>query len=188
MKYAYLLAAGLLASGGTAHAQASDSGTVDITAQVAGLCVLGPPSRAAIPLGQLVNTSGPRVGRIVAVPAQEISLPGSFCNFGGTTLTVSATALLNANDQPVQSGFARAVNLTATASNWATQNASATTAATASGASPTPPPASGGIQPTAKLSDVALTLSNFTVPSDLLLVAGAYSGSVTITLGPAATP
>jgi hypothetical protein len=31
-----------------------------------------------------------------------------------------------------------------------------------------------------------LTLGSFTVPSDLLLVSGAYSGTVTITLGPSA--
>ena len=40
-------------------------------------------------------------------------------------------------------------------------------------------------QPLPKIADVLLTLNNFAVPADLLLVTGTYAGNVTITLGPA---
>ena len=166
--------------------QNSDTAGVAITAQVTGLCVLGPPTPAAVDLGQIIATSGARTGRIATLGSRQVMLPGSFCNFGGTRLHVVAEALLAANTGAVPAGFARAVNYNATVDNWASTPPSVTTAATAGGGTPTAE-GDGGTQPTGKTADLALTLSNFTVPSDLLLVSGAYSGSVTITLGPAAS-
>ena len=173
---------------GAANAQsASDQESVAVAGTVAGLCILGPPSRTAVPLGQLINTSGPRVGKLAALPAEQIELPGSFCNFAGTTLTVSADALVADDGTAVQPGFARAVNFTSSVDNWATEEATVTTAATAGGATPSAEGV-GGTQPAPRIADLVLTLSDFSVPSDLLLVSGGYEGSVTITLGPAATP
>lgn len=178
----------LVALPGVANAQStSDDATVDVSGTVAGLCILGDPSRTSVPLGQLINTSGPQVGKLTAISAQTINLPNSFCNFAGTNLRVSAQALLSSDTNAVQTGFARAVNFTSTVSNWATQDATVTTAAAAGGATPSAQ-GTGGTQPAPKIADLTLTLNGFTVPSNLLLVAGTYSGSVTITLGPAATP
>jgi hypothetical protein len=187
MKTKILALVGIAAfSAGTAHAQSNtDQKTVGIAGNVAGLCILGSPSRAAVDLQQLINTAGARVGRLAAISNQEISLPGSFCNFAGTSVRVSAQALVAADTNAVQQGFARAVNYTSTVSNWAAANAVATTTATAGGATPEAQ-GTGGIQPAPKLADLTLTLGSFAVPSDLLLVSGAYSGTVTITLGPSA--
>jgi hypothetical protein len=186
MNYRHIIGAALLASSAAAPAYAQDSDTADVTidASVASLCVLGAPSRAAVDLGQIASTSGSRVGRITTVGNQLVTLPGSFCNFAGTALTVSASALLADDTSSVQPGFARAVNYTSTVSNWAASPAQVTTAAAAGGGTPSAQ-GSGGIQNAPKLADLTLTLSSFTVPSDLLLLSGGYRGSVTITLAPA---
>ena len=123
------------------------------------------------------------MGRIAPIGDQQVTLPGSFCNFGGTTLTISVDALLADDASAVEPGFARAVNFTSTVGNWAATPPEVTTSATTGGANPSASGA-GGVQPLPKVADLVLTLSGFTVPSDLLLVAGNYAGSVTITLGP----
>jgi hypothetical protein len=197
MKLWHIIGAALAASASGAHAQEggggapaanpnSDSAGVAIVARVTGICVLGEPSPAAVDLGQIIALSGGRTGRIAPLGSQQVSLPNSFCNFGGTSLHVVAEALLAANDSAVPVGFARAVNYNAEVDNWAATPASVTTAATAGGGTPAAE-GDGGIQPVGKTADLTLKLSSFTVPSDLLLVSGAYSGSVTITLGPAAS-
>ena len=169
-----------------ASAADSDQHPVAVNGNVANLCVLGAPNPAAIDLGQLSATSGARAGKITTISDQTIALPDSFCNFAGTQLTVQASALLAADASPVQPGFSRAVNFTSTVNNWATAPATVTTAATASGGSPGTS-AKGGTQPAPKIANLALVLSSFTVPSDNLMVAGGYTGSVTITLGPSAS-
>ncbi len=168
-----------------ALAQNSDTETVNIGGQVAPLCILGTPSQSSVNLGQLIDTSGARVGKLTTISNRTITMPGSFCNFANSAISVDATALVAADNSPVQTGFARAVNYNAAVSGWATPNASATTAATTAGANPAASN-SGGTQPTPRINDVTLTLSAFAVPSDLLLVAGGYSGQVVVTLGPAA--
>jgi len=159
---------------------------VTVVGRVASLCVLGTPSSPQIDVGQMAATSGTRVGKIATLPAQSVVLDGSFCNFGGTMLTVDATALTNLDDGGVAppANFARAVNYTATASNWAGINAAATTAALGDGSSATKT-GLGGTQGTPKLSAINLEVSNFTVPTDSLMVSGRYQGAVRITLGPA---
>jgi hypothetical protein len=163
----------------------SDEKSVDIVGNVTPLCVLGQPSRVSIDLGSLAATSGQRVGRMSAVGPQQATLPGSFCNFAGTTLRVSATALVAADTAEVQPGFARAVNFRSTVTNWGSAGATVSTSATSGGASPSAS-ASSAVQGTPRLADLQLTLSEFQAPSDALLVAGGYSGIVTITLSPAA--
>ena len=182
----------LLASAGTARAQQGSSGDlsvvghVGVDGNVAGVCKLGPPSRTTIAVGTLSNTSGARVGRIATLPQQDVTLPGSYCNFGGTKVTVRAEAMIGSDDNALPAGFARAVNYSSTVTTWATTAPNVTTAATANGSTPIAE-GSGGTQPTAKITDLVLSLSSFTVPSDALLMAGNYTGQVTITLGPAVT-
>lgn len=187
MKMHTLIALPLLALAAPAAAQESAdtaTGQVAVTGTVARLCILGEPSRAVVDLGQMIATSGTGAGRIAALPVQSVNLPGSFCNFAGSNLGVTASALVGNPGTP-PAGFARAVNYTATASGWATQNAVATSAAAADGTSPDAS-GTGGTQNAAKLADIAVELSNFTVPGNALLLSGNYNGLVTITLGPVA--
>lgn len=163
----------------------TDSADVAINGYVSPLCILGDPTPATVDLGQLIEMSGARVGRIRAIPAQNVNLPDSFCNFAGSTVSISANALLSAGTSTPPAGFARAVNLTATASGWASADSSATTSASADGSPPTAS-GTGGTQPLPNLADIGVQLSGFTVPGDALLVADTYSGVVTVTLGPAA--
>lgn len=177
----------LLTAGGIAQAQDaasdSDSAQVSVTGSVARLCILGEPSQAVVDLGQMAQTSGVNVGRIAALSAQTVSLPASFCNFAGSVVSVSASALVGDSGGTPPVGFAKAVNYTATASGWATQDATATSLASADGSDPEQSGA-GGTQPDPKQADIDVQLANYTVPGNALLVAGAYTGLVTITLGP----
>lgn len=170
-----------------AFAQATDTGRAEVAVagNVAPLCILGAPDSATVNLGQMVSTSGPRIGRVAALPSQQVNLRNSFCNFAGSAINVSVTALVSADTAALQPGFARAVNYTANVANWAAGTASATSAASAAGATPTAS-GSGATQPLPKQADLAVTLTNFTVPSDQLLVSGNYQGAVVITLGPSA--
>jgi hypothetical protein len=177
----------LVGAAPAALAQDSDSAKVSVTGQVAKLCVLGTPSNAVIDLGQMVDTSGARVGKRAAIGNKSVTLPGSFCNFANSVVTVNATALTADDATPAQSGFARAVNFTATASNWASTNAVATTTVDRQGAGAATT-GSGSVQSLPKLADIGLTLSGYDVPGDLLLVSGGYTGSVTVTLAPEAVP
>lgn len=159
------------------------SGQVAVTGSVARLCILGEPSRAVVDLGQMVQTSGASVGRIAALATQSVSLPASFCNFAGSVLGVSATALLGDSTIAPPAGFARAVNYTATATGWGSSGTAATTDAAVDGTSPDSA-ATGSTQPSPKLGDIEVALSSFSAPQNALLVAGNYSGLVTVTLGP----
>jgi hypothetical protein len=182
-----LMALSLAALPATALAQSTPAtGTVAIDGAVAPLCILGAPTPAPVNLGQMVATSGPRVGRIAVLPNQTVNVPNSFCNFAGSTVTIQTTALLASDASSPQPGFARAVNYTATATGWAAGSSVATSPALRDGSLPTAT-GSGSSQPLPKRGDIAVTLSNFTVPSDSILVAGNYSGLVIVTLGPTVT-
>lgn len=171
-----------LAAASPAAAQTA-GGETDVTGSVANHCVLGAPSPAAVNLGQISSTTGTRAGRLDAIADQVVSLPNSFCNFGGTRISISSSALVADDAAPLQPGFARAVNFTSTVSVWGSADATATTTAAANGGSPA---ATGdsGVQATPNQADLSLVLSAFTAPGDSYLVAGPYQGSVTITLGP----
>ena len=168
-----------------ALAEDSATGTVAIDGRVRAVCILGDPNPALVDLGQISASSGPRTGRIDTIAPRTVSLPASFCNFAGSVMRVDATALTSSDTAAPQPGFTRAVNYQASATGWATGASSATTAALRDGTSPNAS-GTGAVQPLPKIADIALTLSNFTTPGDLILVAGTYSGTVVVTLGPAA--
>lgn len=170
-----------------AIAQTTETGTVAVEGQVRPVCVLGDPNPALVNLGQLSANSGPRTGRIAVIAPRTVTLPASYCNFAGSVVSVTATALTSNDTSAPQPGFARAVNYTASASNWASGTSTATTAALRDGTVPTAS-GFGATQPLPKIADITLTLSSFTAPGDLILVAGNYSGTVVVTLGPAAFP
>lgn len=171
----------------TAIAQTTETGTVAVEGQVRPVCILGNPNPALVNLGQLSASSGPRTGRIAVIAPRTVTLPASYCNFAGSVVTVTATALTSNDTSAPQPGFARAVNYTATATNWASGSTTATTAALANGTVATAS-GTGATQPLPRVADITLTLSSFTAPGDLILVAGNYSGTVVVTLGPAAFP
>lgn len=181
---ALILIAGFPAS---AIAQATETGTVAVEGQVRSVCVLGDPNPALVNLGQLSASSGPRTGRIAVIAPRTVTLPASHCNFAGSVVSVTATALTASDTSAPQPGFGRAVNYTASASNWASGASTATTTALRDGTVPTAS-GFGATQPLPKLADITLTLSSFTAPGDPILVAGNYSGTVVVTLGPAAFP
>ena len=187
MKKLLFAALPLLASATPALSQATDtdSADVEVTGRVAPLCILGTPSQASVDLGQMAATSGTRVGRIAALGDQDVTLPGSFCNFAGSALSVTATALTGDSAGDTPDGFARAVNFTATGSGWASGETIVTTAAARDGSGPTDS-GTGVTQPLPRLADIAISLSDFAAPEDALLLADTYTGLVTVTLGPAA--
>ncbi|WP_157081019.1 hypothetical protein [Novosphingobium naphthalenivorans] len=185
--YSLLVAAAAMAPGAAfAQATDTDTGNVAVNGRVASICILGDPSSATVDLGQMAATSGTRAGRIAVLPGQSVSLPGSFCNFAGSAVKVDATALVANDSSTLQPGFARAVNFTALVTGWASGDATATTAALGDGSSASAS-GTGGTQPLPKIADIGVALSGFTAPGDAILVAGEYSGTVIVTLGPATT-
>jgi len=170
-----------------ALAQDSATGTVGIDGRVTPVCILGDPDPALVDLGQISESSGPRTCKIRTISPQVVRLPASFCNFAGSVVRVSTTALTSSDTTAPQPGFSRAVNYTATATNWAAGSSAATSAALRDGTSPTAS-GLGSTQPLPRIADITVTLTNFTTPGDLILVAGNYSGTVVVTLGPAAVP
>lgn len=182
-KYGLALIA-LVALPATAAAQSTENGTVDVVGTVRSVCILGDPTPALVDLGQLSAASGPRTGRVAVIPPQTVTLPGSFCNFAGSAVSISATALTAADATTPQAGFARAVNYTATATGWAAGASLATTGAARDGTGPTAE-GTGATQPLPQVADISLTLSSFIAPGDQILVSGNYSGNVIVTLGPA---
>jgi hypothetical protein len=172
---------------GPALAADSDSEQVNINGSVSKICTLGAPTPASVDLGEMINTSGAEVGQLADLGDREIELPNSFCNYAGTKLTVTGAALLADDTSTPPADFARAVNFRSTVAGWASTPAQVTTAATAAGANPTAT-ADGGVVGKPRISDLTVTLSDFTAPGDNLLVAGGYQGSVSVTLGPDMEP
>jgi hypothetical protein len=179
------LAIGLLPA--SAFAQSTATGNVAIDARVTPVCILGDPNPALVNLGQISASSGARTGKIDTIAPRTVTLPASFCNFAGSVVRVTTTALTSSDATAPQPGFTRAVNYTATASGWAAGSSAATSNALRDGTSPTAT-GTGATQPLPKIADITVTLSGFTTPGDLILVAGNYSGNVVVTLGPAAIP
>lgn len=176
----------LLLTAAPAMAQSNTAtGTVAIDGRVTPVCILGNPVPATVNLGQISASSGPRTGKIDTITPRTVILPASYCNFAGSVVRITATALTSSDTTSPQPGFTRAVNYTAAASGWATGTSSATSAALRDGTSPSAS-GTGATQPLPRIADIAVTLSSFTTPGDLILVAGNYSGNVVVTLGPAA--
>jgi hypothetical protein len=173
-----------LAVAGAAHAQSnSDQRGVTVNGSVTQLCVLGAPNPSTINLGQMATTSGTRTGKLATITDQSVQLPTSFCNYAGTQISIAATALVEQDTTVPPAGFAKAVNFTANVTGWTTSAASVTTTAAFDGSNPTTN-GSGPEENAPESTNLTLTLTNFTAPGDGILIAGSYSGLVTVTLGP----
>lgn len=163
---------------GTARAQDPTRGNVGLDAQVSRVCVLGAPNPAGLALGQISEVSGARVGRLATIAAQTIQLPGTFCNYGGAALAISASPLA-VTSGVAQAGFTGAVNYTCSISAWGATAATVRTSATNA--------AGDGVSSTSaapKATDLTLVVSDFAAATDDLLQPGTYLALVTITLGP----
>ncbi len=174
---AALAALGSLSVATGAHAQDPVQGTVGLDAQVAQVCVLGTPNPGTLALGQISEASGARVGRLTTIASQSIQLPGTFCNYAGAALAISASPL--AVTATTQTGFVGSVDYTCTISAW---GATAATVRTSAGSSSGT--GSSATNPAPQETDLTLVVSDFAVSSDDLLQPGAYLALVTITLGP----
>lgn len=171
-------AIGSLSAATGAHAQDPVQGTVGLDAQVAQVCVLGTPNPGALALGQISEASGSRVGRLATIASQSIQLPGTFCNYAGAALAITASPLA-VTGTTTQAGFVGSVDYTCTISAWgATAATVRTSAGSASGVG------SSSTNPAPQETDLTLVVSDFAVSSDDLLQPGAYLALVTITLGP----
>jgi hypothetical protein len=160
-----------------------DEGEVQVIGSVAPVCMLGEPSETVIDLGTLVDTSGPRIGRMAALAPRQITMPGSFCNYANTMVSIVANAMTEQSGAALNSGFSRTVNYRIVVRPWATLEADLLTAAAADGSGPQGQAFSAS-QPLPQVADLTMELSSFAAPSDALLVAGEYSGLITVTLGP----
>jgi hypothetical protein len=170
----------LAACMGAADVRAQDvaRGSVSLDASVGRLCVLGAPSPAGVALGQISASSGASLGRLATIPARTVQLPGSFCNYAGAALAISASPLA-VTSGVAQAGFAGTVNYTCTISAWGATAATVRTSAqsaTGTGTSST--------STVPKETDLTLVMSDFASQTDDLLQPGAYLALVTITLGP----
>lgn len=165
-------------AGTSARAQDPARGNVGLDAQVSRVCMLGEPNPAGLALGQISEASGARVGRLAAIAAQTIQLPGTFCNYGGAALAISASPLA-VTSGVAQAGFTGAVNYTCSISAWGATAATVRTSATNA--------AGDGVRSTSaapKATDLTLVVSDFAAATDDLLQPGTYLALVTITLGP----
>jgi hypothetical protein len=172
------LAFAISAAATDADAQGPVQGNVGLDAQVGRLCSLGAPSPAGLTLGQISEGSGTRVGRLAAIASQAITLPGSFCNYGGAALAIAASPLALTSGS-AQSGFVGSVNYTCTISAWGATAATVRTSASSTSGS--------GVNSTStapRETDLVLVVSDFAAATDDLLQPGAYLALVTITLGP----
>jgi hypothetical protein len=173
----------LLASPALSQATLTDTarGSVDVIGDVTRLCSLGLPTPSPVDVGQMVNTGGLRAGQLAAISNRDVSLPGTFCNYAGTRLTVQADAMLTPG--ATAAGFTKAVNYQASVAGWGTGAASASTGAAADGSNPSVT-GLGTVVAVPKIADLTLTFSSFNAPADLRPVAGGYRGTVTIIVGP----
>jgi len=175
-KHLILAAAPLALVAVPAHAQ-NATGTVDVTGSVAGRCLFT-TATDLIPLGELaLPGSDSNAGKLDAavVNAGSAELVG-WCNHAAATMDVEATALTNL--APVADGFTNVIDYTAVAT--ATNEATASDTTTVAGAGTA---SNLGMY----TGPIAVTIDD-AASANKLLVAGAYTGLIKVTLKPNYTP
>lgn len=155
----------------------SATGTVAIDGSVAGRCLFT-TANATISLGELaLSGSGATAGKLDAskVDGQNRTLVG-WCNSTAATMTVTSTALTT--PAAAASGFDNRVDYTATALANSVSAADSSVGALSAGAP---------VNVNMFTGNVLVTLSAASSPTSGLLVAGAYTGNVVVTLTPTIT-
>ena len=169
-----LIALGSIAAATPALAADPVSGTVALSGSVAGRCLFTTPQQT-IALGELAQTgSGATAGKLDAakVNGQTTSLVG-WCNNVGSSMAVTATELTSTTSAPGAS-FDNRIDYTANAS------------ANGVNASDSSVTAGAGIPSAVNIfaGSIGVTLSGASTPNNGVLVAGSYTGNVTVTLSP----
>ncbi|MFM5923802.1 MAG: hypothetical protein ACKOPG_06420 [Novosphingobium sp.] len=174
MRKLMILAVPALLAASPALAQSGAvTGTVDITGSVAGRCMFTLPNKT-ISLGEISLASN---GKLDAskVNNRSETLNG-WCNNTAASMTVTSTQLTNTTTAPT--GFDNRVDYTATA---VTGSVSANDTSLVAGA--------GTASSVGLFSgDIVVTLSGASSPTNGLMVAGAYTGNVVVTLTPTVAP
>ena len=182
MRMLVLVAVASLIGAAPALAQStSTTGPLPVTGSVPSLCTAGSVSggNTVFGLGVLINTSTGFLLNTLSAPPKIVT--GSFCN-SQSRVTITATPMTapSAAGTP-PSGFANAVNFTATATGWTPTAAQTTTGAANN-------PVATQSRSTPFSGDISIGVSGFTPVggSTLRMVSDpAYSGSVTLTLAAA---
>ena len=165
----------------------SASQTIILNSTTPAICKLGVADPAATTIaGAMVDLTGSRIGRLrTGLGPYEVKVPG-WCN-APSTLTVVAAPMLGPTfvDANNTAAFSRAVNFRARALGWTSAPAAPVTATNATRLG-TSQPAIGinaASIPLPTETPITISLDSFSAAADGLLVQGAYSGTVTITLG-----
>jgi type 1 fimbria pilin len=184
-----LIATAVLATLASAPAFANtapQNGTVTFTGTVAAACSAVSPTTATIPLGALSNGVG------TFLPGVVDSAGGTYtssitCNGAGTKLQMTANQITGSVSVPVgaPAAFTNQIDYKAELETVGTGYAQSPESAGVLVSDATG--GTGGSQTIGLLmSNVALDLSDATIGAATTLVAGNYTGSVTITLTPGA--
>lgn len=154
-------------------AAAAQDGTVTINGTVAAKCVIAPS--ATITLGEMADLNGV----YNSVANGRTATLTAWCNGAASTMTVASTAIKLVGGAAPTSGFVDTVDFTGTAS--VTTAAGAAVSASDSTTAAASAPAAVSLFS----SDILVTLSGSATAAGKL-IAGTYTGSVVVTLAPAA--
>ncbi len=177
MRRLSLLAIPLIAAASPAMATpgtiaGTQTGTVAISGSVAGRCLVSTPNQT-IALGELAQSgTGTTVGKLdtTKINSQTTNLTG-WCNGVGSTMTVTATELTNPSTAP-NATFDNRIDYTAVAlANGVSANDSSLTAGAGTASTVN-----------AFAGTIGVTLISASTPNNGVLVAGSYTGNVTVTL------
>lgn len=162
------------------------TGTIDVRGTVAGRCSVqgaGATFTGAIDLGELAAANGTLRTDLQSptVPGQQVSF-GVTCNTGAPTVTLQSTRLATAAGAP-PTGYANVIDFTATADITTTGGATAVNYITA--ASPPGPTTVILTNPLTNLANnVIVRVHSFNTAANLILVAGGYNATITVTIRP----
>jgi hypothetical protein len=176
----FQLLALLIAAAAASPAWAQSAGTVDVQGAVAERCQFTSTSAVLLDIGEMSLTSGAasNLGKYdpTTLESRTATLNG-WCNGTASTMTVEAAPMVHQTFSGAPpAGFERQVDFTATATVGGGASASDSTLA----------PGPGAATPVGLFSDdVTVTFANSATPGGGRLIAGAYDGTVEVTLSPA---
>jgi hypothetical protein len=180
LRFICLAAVGAAAIAAAGPAAAQTLGTVDVQGTVGERCQFTSQSTVVLDIGEMSVISGSQASLGKYDPAtleSRTATLNGWCNSAAATMTVEATPMVNLTyGSTPPSGFERQVDFTATATVAGGGGyASDSTLAAGPGA-----PGAVGLFS----NDVTVSFSNSGTPTGGRLIAGAYDGTVLVTLSP----
>ncbi len=180
---AAIAAAATLVSAQPAFAQAS--GTVQVNGTVAAKCAAITPISGTIALGELANANGTIEGTFAGNSGGLTRQFTVRCTGANPNLSVKASPLVNAAVTTPASGYTNTVHYTATMSATKAGGGSTSLSNLSSNANATT--GAVGDRLAASANNITLAISaGTTADAGAVLEAGTYSGSVALTVSPAA--